>query len=70
MEKEEAKQQGRSQLGQGRPWWQVPSEQRLERARGQVKSDAEDASLCVIGPNSPVTEVQHCLLLSSSYRDE
>lgn len=45
MEKEEAKQQGRLQLGQGRPWWQVPSEQRLERARGQVKSDAEENSV-------------------------
>ena len=31
--------------GQGRPGWQVPSEQRLERARGQVKSDVEENSV-------------------------
>lgn len=48
MEKEEAKQQGCLLLGlggQGRPCWQVPSEQRLERARGQVKSDVEENSV-------------------------
>ena len=44
MEKEEPKQQGCLQLSQGRPW-QVPSEQRLARARGQVKSDAEENSV-------------------------